>query len=231
MERFNEAYVNHLNRYTGLRYKDDPAIVAMLITNENDVTHHFANVCCPTKTCRTRIHFIWPRPKRSQHKTDCRRTAWRSWEQGPSKLFLNDLEHKFNVTMIRHLRSLGVKSPIVTTSTSGGIPLSSLPSLTDGDIIDAHSYGGVESAREANPLHAANLIDWIAAAQIVDHPLSVSEWNVEPYRFRIATRFRFISPAQQTYRDGKRCCNSLIPGGRSIPAEKRRTGMPSTIRD
>ena len=28
MERFNEAYVNHRNRYTGLRYKDDPAIVA-----------------------------------------------------------------------------------------------------------------------------------------------------------------------------------------------------------
>ena len=34
---------------------------------------------------------------------------------------------------------------------------------------------------EANPLHAANLIDWIAAAHIVDHPLSVTEWNVEPF--------------------------------------------------
>ena len=49
MERFNEAFVNHLNRFTGLRYKDDPAIVSMLITNENDVTHHFANVLLPDK--------------------------------------------------------------------------------------------------------------------------------------------------------------------------------------
>jgi hypothetical protein len=27
----------------GLRYKDEPAIATLLITNENDVTHHFGN--------------------------------------------------------------------------------------------------------------------------------------------------------------------------------------------
>jgi hypothetical protein len=36
MQRFNEAYVKHLNTFTELGYKDDPAIVAML-TNENDL--------------------------------------------------------------------------------------------------------------------------------------------------------------------------------------------------
>ena len=181
MERFNEAYVNHLNRYTGLRYKDDPAIVAMLITNENDVTHHFANVLLPDKNVphEDSLYMAQAEAFAAQNGLPKNKT-WRSWEQGPSKLFLNDLEHKFNVTMIRHLRSLGVKSPIATTSTWGRNPLSSLPSLTDGDIIDAHSYGGV-GVLEANPLHAANLIDWIAAAQIVDHPLSVTEWNVEPF--------------------------------------------------
>lgn len=49
MNRFNEAYVTHGNNYTGLRYKDDPAIIAMLITNENDVTHHFGNGLLPDK--------------------------------------------------------------------------------------------------------------------------------------------------------------------------------------
>ena len=43
MQRFNEAYINHMNAFTGLCYKDDPAIVTMMLTNENDVTHHFAN--------------------------------------------------------------------------------------------------------------------------------------------------------------------------------------------
>src|SRR6478752_4605430 len=38
MQRFNEAYLNHVNPFTGLAYKNDPAIAAVLVTNENDVT-------------------------------------------------------------------------------------------------------------------------------------------------------------------------------------------------
>ena len=49
MQRFNAAYVTHVNQFTGLRYKDDPAIIAMLLTNENDVTHHFGNALLPDK--------------------------------------------------------------------------------------------------------------------------------------------------------------------------------------
>jgi hypothetical protein len=106
--------------------------------------------------------------------------VWRSWEPGPSKLFLNDLEHRFDVEMIKHLRTLGVKVPIVTTSSWGADPLSSLPALTTGNLIDVHSYGGAGEL-ERNPLHAANLMHWIAAAHLVDRPLSVTEWNVEPF--------------------------------------------------
>ena len=49
MQRFAEDYVSHLNPFTGLRYKDDPAIIALLLTNENDVTHHFGNALLPDK--------------------------------------------------------------------------------------------------------------------------------------------------------------------------------------
>src|SRR5262249_5758615 len=49
MQHFNELYVTHLNPFTGLRYKDDPAIVVMLLTNENDVTHHFGNNLLPNQ--------------------------------------------------------------------------------------------------------------------------------------------------------------------------------------
>ena len=45
-----------------------------------------------------------------------------------------------------------MKSPIATTSTWGGNPLSSLPSLTDGDIIDAHSYGGVGCLKQTRSM-------------------------------------------------------------------------------
>ena len=66
------------------------------------------------------MHFIWLGPKHSQQSNGLpKNKTWRSWEQGPSKLFLNDLEHKFNVKMIGQLRRLGVKSPIVTTEHLG----------------------------------------------------------------------------------------------------------------
>ncbi len=181
MQRFNDAYVNHVNRFTALRYKDDPAIVAMLITNENDVTHHFGNALLPDKNVPHQNALYMAQAAAFAEKNGLSKDkTWRSWEQGPSQIFLNDLEHKFNVKMIEELRTLGVKSPIVTTDTWGENPLSSLPALTDGDIIDAHSYGGIGTL-EANPLYTSNLVDWIAAAQIVDRPLSVTEWNVAPF--------------------------------------------------
>lgn len=182
MQRFNEAYVNHLNSYTNTRYKDEPAIAAMLITNENDITNHYANVLLPerrTLNKHSTLYMVQALSFAAKHFLSLNKT-WRSWEPGPSKLFLNDLEQRFNIEMIAYLRAQGVKVPIITTSTWGGNPLSSLPALTVGDIIDAHAYGGVGEL-EKNPLYAANLVHWLAAAQVVGKPLTVTEWNVSPF--------------------------------------------------
>lgn len=186
MQRFNKAYLNHRNSYTGLRYKDEPAVAAMLITNENDVTHHFGNALLPDKNApwHNALYMkkvdafaaAWGLP---------RDKTWRSWEHGPSKLFLNDLERRFSEDMIGHLRSLGVKIPIATTSTWGYNPVSSLPALTTGTIIDVHSYGGAEDIGK-NPLYQANLVSWMAAAHVSGKPMSVTEWNAE--KFPIADR-------------------------------------------
>jgi hypothetical protein len=181
MKRFNEMYLNHENRFTGLRYKDDPAIAAVLITNENDLTNHFGNALLPNKGVprHTAIYMRLAEEFSSKHSLPWDR-VWRSWEPGPSKLFLNDLEQRVDVEMIAHLRSLGVKVPIVPTSTWGMNPLSSLPALTAGDIIDVHSYGGVGEL-ERNPLYGANLVNWIAAARLVAKPLSVTEWGLDAH--------------------------------------------------
>jgi hypothetical protein len=102
--------------------------------------------------------------------------VWRSWEDGPSKLFLNDLEHRFNRDMVAHLRHFGVKVPIVTTSLWGG-RLLSLPALTDGDMIDVHAYEG-SGVLERDPRRAATIVHAIASAHLVGKPLSVTEWNM-----------------------------------------------------
>jgi hypothetical protein len=181
MQRFNEAYVNHLNPLTGLTYKDDPAIVTLLLTNENDATFHFGNALLPDKNVpwHGALYMAQADVFAATHGL-AKSEVWKSWLPGPSKLFLNDLERRFDDKMIRQLRVLGIKSPIVTTNTFGNNPLSSLPALTTGDMIDVHSYGGTDELGK-NPLYAANLIDWIAAAKVVGFPLSVSEWNVEGF--------------------------------------------------
>ncbi|MEJ1339129.1 MAG: cellulase family glycosylhydrolase [Candidatus Sedimenticola sp. (ex Thyasira tokunagai)] len=181
MQQFNEAYVTHYNRYTGLQYKDDPVIAAVMITNENDITHHFGNALLPDKKVPKHSRHYMDEAKAFAKKHDFpEKKTWRSWEHGPSKLFLNDLEHRFNRKMIEHLRLIGVKVPIVTTSTWGRNPLSSLPALTDGDIIDVHSYGGLGEL-EKSPLIAPNMMHWIAAGQVAGKPLTVTEWNVSPF--------------------------------------------------
>ena len=181
MKDFNAAYVNHFNKFTELRYKDDPAIVAMLISNENDVTFHFGNGLLPVQNVpwHSARFMTEARAFAARNSLPAEATT-RTWEPGPSKLYLNDLEQRFHANMIDDLRRLGVKVPLATTNYWGAEPLSSLPALTAGDLIDAHSYGGVGEL-EKNPVYAANLVHWIAAAQVVGKPFSVSEWNVSPF--------------------------------------------------
>jgi hypothetical protein len=179
MKRFNDVYLSHKNRFTGLRYKDDPAIAVVLITNENDLTNHFGNALLPNKDVpRHAAVYMRLAEEFAERHSLPRDQVWRAWEPGPSKLFLNDLEQRFDLDMSGELRSMGVKSLIVPTSTWGLNPLSSLPALTVGDIIDVHSYGGVGEL-ERNPIYEANLVHWIAAAHVVGRPLSVSEWGLD----------------------------------------------------
>ena len=181
MQAFNEAYVTHVNPYTKTRLADEPAIAAMLITNENDVTNHFGNILLADKNVpeHSKRYMSASEQFAKAHQLPVE-TTWHSWEHGPSKLFLNDLEYRFNTSMMQHLRILGVKVPLVTTSTWGNNPLSALPALSAGDIIDAHAYQPY-GALENNPLFSANLIHWLAAAQVAGKPMSVTEWNAEPF--------------------------------------------------
>jgi hypothetical protein len=181
MRRFAADYVGHLNPFTGLKYQDDPAVIALLLTNENDLTFHFGNALLPNSKVpqHNAVYMAEAAAFAARHGLAKDKT-WRSWEHGPSKLFLNDLERRFSADQIGHLRGLGARGLIATTATWGGNPLSSLPALTAGDIIAVHSYGGIGEL-EKNPVHAANLMHWIAAAQVAGRPLAVPEWNVSPF--------------------------------------------------
>lgn len=179
MQEFQAAYLNHVNRYTGLAYKDDPAVMGLLLTNENDLTHHFGNLMLADKG--NPVHHALFKQALQQFAAQTGLPAAqleRTWEGGPSKIFLNDVEHRFNQAMLQQLASLHVRVPIATTSYWGNDGLHALPALAAGSIIDAHSYGQ-EEALSVNPRHGANFIAWIGTAQVHDKPLAITEWNVE----------------------------------------------------
>ena len=189
MQEFNEAYLTHENPYTGVAYKDDPAIMGLLLTNENDLTHHFGNLMLGDKG--NPVHNAIFNEAVAEFCADTGlppNETGQTWLHGPSKIFLNDREHRFNEALLSHLTDLGLTIPVATTNTWGNMGLCGLPSLAEGGLIDAHSYGASE-ALSANPRSAANYVSWIAAGQVHDKPLSVTEWNV-PY----ANRDRFTAP-------------------------------------
>jgi hypothetical protein len=181
MKRFAEAYVSRVNPHTGLAFKDDPAIAAMLITNENDITHHFGNALLPDKNVPEHNKRYTAQAEAFAKASGLPRDrVWRSWEPGPAKVFLNDLEYKVNADLAAHLRGIGVKVPLVSTSTWGGNPLSSLPALTAGELIDVHAYAP-QGQLERGPQTAAHLVHWLGAGQVLGRPMTVTEWNAEPF--------------------------------------------------
>ena len=68
-----------------------------------------------------------------------------------------------------------------TQEDSGALPIEvDVTALNMGDVVDVHSYGG-PGQLEKDPAYAAHLGHWVAAAQVVGKPLTVSEWNAEPF--------------------------------------------------
>ncbi len=190
MQAFNEAYLSHFNPYTKLAYKDDPAVIALLITNENDLTQHFGNALLGNKNVPVH-HDIFSTDVQEFSRTFglSKYKSSLTWLMGESKIYLSDVEHRFNQQMIEHLEGLGVKSLVSTTNSWGNMGLFGLPSLTDGSLIDAHAYGREEEFKQ-NPRYRPGFLTWAGASQVTGFPLSISEWNIEPF----PAKDRFTAP-------------------------------------
>lgn len=186
---FARQYLARVNRYTGKSYLQDPAVVASLITNEDDLTTHFGSLMLPDRG--NSVH-----QGQLSSAIDTSATALgvsvddalRSWELGPAKLVLADIEARFFQRAQAQLRELGFGGLVVGTSYWGAESLYSVASLSAGDLVDVHSYGEAESLG-TDPRYEPNFISWIGAAQLAGKPLSVSEWNV-PY----PEADRFVAP-------------------------------------
>ena len=182
MRDFNAKLLNHVNAYTGLAYKDDPRIAFMLVTNENDLTHHFGNLFVPSnKREKLSSRYMQLSDQFADQNDLNKKETWRSWEFGPSKLFLNDLEQQFGSSMVEHLRQVGAKVPIAITSAFGAIfTVAGLPSLTVGDIVAVNAYAE-PGTLEVDPATGPNIASLMSYVAVADRPIAITEWNSGTY--------------------------------------------------
>lgn len=179
MREFNRQLLTTVNPHTGLALKDDPAVMGILLTNENDLTHHFGNALLGDKGVPAHNRLFVAAAQAFAAKTGLDVNALQqTWLPGPAKLLLNDMEYQWCQGMIAHIRSLGVRVPVASGHMWGGNPDFSLPALTAGELLDVHTYERGEFLVR-NPLYEGDFAEYIASCRIVGHPLTITEWNAE----------------------------------------------------
>ncbi len=190
MEEFDRKYLSHVNKYTGSAYKDEPAVLGILLSNENDLAAHFGNLFLPGKKNPYHRRLFMARVRAFAKRTGLPAgRLWRTWEPGPSKILLADMEHAWFLSMIEFLRGMGVRQLVAAGTSWGGMPLTGLSSLRAGDLVDVHAYGR-EGFLRADPAERPNFAAWIAAARLEGKPLACTEWNLG----RFPARDRFAAP-------------------------------------
>ncbi len=181
---FNEQLWTHLNPYTGLAYKDDPAIALTAITNENDLFTQdlVGNLIEPYRRQLQERFVAWatgrglPTPDVPIDMTG----------KDPNAVaFLGDLLKSYYSAMIRHMRQLGVRVPIAGTNwVSGGAPL--LDAQRVADFTDSHTYWykwGVWTTTEKRFNNQSMLGErdpWLCLLSFIrvsDKPFFISEWD------------------------------------------------------
>lgn len=175
----------HMNPYTGLAYKDDPAVVLTEIVNECDLFHDNASYrpgYRPAPYYQTEFrHLFRDWLAENNIKYD--------WEN--CDLFVKDTpmldfkiyqQHKFYQTMYDHMRSIGVKIPITGTNWTRGID--NIYAHRDMDFTDSHHYHYDWKWTNYNRIcqnrsitSFPSIFPTLARMRVANKPFFVSEWD------------------------------------------------------
>lgn len=178
---FSRMLFEHVNPYTGLAYKDDPAIVLMEFANENDLFSQSVEL----EPYRSRLEEefrAWARERGisvPEGKVDFRQHT------DAVMAFLTDVQRRFYEEQRRYLREqVGVRIPMTGSNWSRNAAL--LAALEVCDFTDSHGYwhhpsfqdgsfGNTPAVRAPTPM-----VDSLSFNRLAGKPFFVSEWN-EPW--------------------------------------------------
>ena len=176
-QQFSRMLLNHVNPYTKLAYKDDPAVVLMEFCNENDLMTQPVELE-PYRTRLEERYLKWcaakgltPEPK--PVRFDISKTSILA--------FLVEVQTDFYRLMTKFFREeLGVKVPLTGSNWSRNAGL--LTALQVMDYTDSHAYHDHPARdgtfrNQSTVGRASSMMSSLSFNQLVGKPFFVSEWD------------------------------------------------------
>lgn len=177
-KEFNEQLWGHVNPYTGLAYKDEPAIVLTELVNEADFFVHKVTV----EPYRTRFEGMYRAWLEEHHLPQPEGKVDFGKPTAEMGRFFVRVMADYNREMAAHLRKIGVKIPI--TGTNWSTYLGVTAAQAEMDFNDSHVYWNYPWSdpvgtvtRKAMVASAHNDFASLTLMRAVDRPFFVSEWD------------------------------------------------------
>lgn len=180
-KQFSHDLWTHVNPYTGLAYKDDPAIALMDFTNENDIISHDVTV----EPYATDLEDMW-RAWALANDLDPDQPVRRVSERTPDVLrFIDEVQRSYYSEMYAYLREIGVTVPI--TGNTWLVAGANIPSQATMDFMSANSYWDHpyddysrfhnRAQVKVNPASEGSSLATLAMSRVQGRPFVVSEWG------------------------------------------------------
>ena len=177
---------NHVNPYTGLAYKDDPAFVLTEIANENDL---FQDSPMKKREYQPIPYYINKFREKFRDWLQAKNIEF-DWEncnlyttELPMIQFKMDITEKYYQEIYDHMRAIGVRIPIAGTNWSRCDGF--IKTHENMDFTDSHHYfydwkwGNTERVCANRPITgAATVFPNMARMKLPGKPFFISEWDM-----------------------------------------------------
>jgi hypothetical protein len=187
-KKYAAELYTHVNKYTGLRYCDDPAIAMSEIINESSLFWSEGyDKLPPSYITELNQRFReWARAKGIAAAAGTSVPAGLRQRDPQVLQFLYDTQVAYFTEMRDYLRSVGVKVPLAGSNYWEAIAFD-LKSNLALDYLDRHGYWdhpqsgfGPGAGVDNQPMVKSkswNLVTWLAGQRAAAKPLVISEWN------------------------------------------------------